>query len=471
MKTNRTLVSILLLGLLLGLAIGPGSAQGPDQQVSTGPQAVLATAFTYQGQLTNVSGPVDDNCDFEFSLWDAAGSGEPPTGGSQIATTQTKTNVSVDGGLFTIPDLDFGHAAFTGDARWLQIAVRCPTGGGDYTSLAPRQALTAAPYALALPGLWTQQNGTSPNLIGGYQGNHVADGVVGATISGGGQSGVLNSVTESGGTVGGGIGNAASGEQATVGGGNRNLAGGRDATVAGGRGNEASGNGATVGGGTSNSASDNVSTVNGGAGNYATGWRATVSGGEGNIAGASSTIGGGLHNGASGWMAAIGGGEENEASGDYATVPGGREAAASHYGELAHASGSFSDQTAGTAQTSVYVLRYRTTSSTPAELFLDGYDDRLTVAAGRTMVFDILLVARSENDHSMGCTFQGVIENTDGTTAFVMAPGKLCQKGGLTWDANIVADDAHDALKLEVTGATGTYIRWVARVQTAEVSY
>jgi hypothetical protein len=42
-----------------------------------------------------------------------------------LGTTQTKTNVSVTAGLFTIPDLDFGAAAFTGDARWLQTAVKC----------------------------------------------------------------------------------------------------------------------------------------------------------------------------------------------------------------------------------------------------------------------------------------------------------------------------------------------------------
>jgi hypothetical protein len=117
----------------------------------------MGTAFTYQGRLTDAGGPVDDDCDFEFSLWDEAGSGEPPSGGTQIGTTQAHTGVAVTGGLFTIPDLDFGSAALTGDARWLQIAVRCPTGSGDYTFLAPRQPLTPAPYALALPGLWTQQ--------------------------------------------------------------------------------------------------------------------------------------------------------------------------------------------------------------------------------------------------------------------------------------------------------------------------
>jgi hypothetical protein len=44
----------------------------------------------------------------------------------------------------------FGPTAFTGDARFLEIAVRCPAGGGGYTNLTPRQRLSAAPYALSL---------------------------------------------------------------------------------------------------------------------------------------------------------------------------------------------------------------------------------------------------------------------------------------------------------------------------------
>jgi hypothetical protein len=42
----------------------------------------------------------------------------------------------------------FGANAFNGDARWLEIAVRCPAGSGAYTTLNPRQPLTATPYAL-----------------------------------------------------------------------------------------------------------------------------------------------------------------------------------------------------------------------------------------------------------------------------------------------------------------------------------
>ncbi len=49
-------------------------------------------------------------------------------------------------GYFTTT-LDFGSGAFTGNARWLQIAVR-PAGQGSYTILTPRHELTPTPYSL-----------------------------------------------------------------------------------------------------------------------------------------------------------------------------------------------------------------------------------------------------------------------------------------------------------------------------------
>jgi len=54
--------------------------------------------------------------------------------------------VGVSNGLFTVT-LDFGGGVFTGQARWLEIAVRT-NGSGAFTALQPRQELMPAPYAL-----------------------------------------------------------------------------------------------------------------------------------------------------------------------------------------------------------------------------------------------------------------------------------------------------------------------------------
>lgn len=109
-------------------------------------QAPLGSSFSYQGRLENGGAPADGSHDLRFMLFDAG------SGGVQIGTTICAENVDVVDGLFTV-QLDFGTSPFVGDARWLEIGVRADAtpgncGSGVYTTLAPRQALTAAPYAL-----------------------------------------------------------------------------------------------------------------------------------------------------------------------------------------------------------------------------------------------------------------------------------------------------------------------------------
>ena len=109
-------------------------------------QTPLGTAFTYQGKLEQAGVPLDGTADLEFRLFGAA------SGGAQIGSTQTVSNVTIADGLFTA-SLNFGATAFNGDARWLEIAVRSPAGSGAFTTLTPRQPLTATPYALKVPGI------------------------------------------------------------------------------------------------------------------------------------------------------------------------------------------------------------------------------------------------------------------------------------------------------------------------------
>jgi hypothetical protein len=253
-------LSVIVAGIVLFALVSLVSAQGRTLFILTGPEAVpVGTAFTYQGYLANGGAPVNSICDFQFGLWDAN------SNGTQIGATLTKSSVGV-GGKFMV-QLDFGSGAFTGDARWLEISTRCPAGSGAYTLLSPRQALAPAPYALALPGLYTEQSATSPNLIGGYKGNTVTTGAVGATIGGGGSAAFVNRVTDDYGTVSGGqvnragdnAGTTSDKSWATVSGGAFNVAGGQNAAVGGGWSNSANGYAATVPGGTDNSASQNYS--------------------------------------------------------------------------------------------------------------------------------------------------------------------------------------------------------------------
>ena len=174
----------------------------------------------------------------------------------------------------------------------------------------------------------------SPNLIGGYFGNQVSAGMVGATIGGGGAAGNINQVTDWYGAVGGGEYNTAGNNAGLV----TDAAG---ATVGGGYGNTAGASYATVGGGYQNEVAASYGTIAGGGpgspGNYATRNRVTdnygsIGGGGDNQAGdaagpstdqAYATVSGGLSNTASGYGAAIGGGTDNTATGYVATVAGG----------------------------------------------------------------------------------------------------------------------------------------------------
>ena len=139
MNRKYSLVAlVVVLALLLSVSGVIAQEQGPQS-----PQSAIGTAFTYQGQLKNASGPINGNCDFQFSLWDSLD--RDAIAGRSICTTNT--NVTVSNGLFTV-QLDFGMNVFNGDARWLEIAVRCPAGSGNYATLSPRQPLTPAPYAM-----------------------------------------------------------------------------------------------------------------------------------------------------------------------------------------------------------------------------------------------------------------------------------------------------------------------------------
>ena len=100
----------------------------------------LGTAFTYQGQLWQGATPASGNYALRFTLCDAV------TNGNVVAGPVTNTAVVVSNGLFTVT-VDFGVAAFNGNASWLDIAARTNTPGMAFAALSQRQALTPVPNA------------------------------------------------------------------------------------------------------------------------------------------------------------------------------------------------------------------------------------------------------------------------------------------------------------------------------------
>lgn len=125
-------------GVRLFLMLAPASAALA--------QAPLGTAVAFQGRLTQSGAPVNGPTPMTFRLFDAPAGGAPV--GPLLAFDGSDPNrplVGVVDGLFTV-SLDFGAGVFDGSALWLEVRV-------SGTPLVPRQPISAAPYALAVPGL------------------------------------------------------------------------------------------------------------------------------------------------------------------------------------------------------------------------------------------------------------------------------------------------------------------------------
>lgn len=131
------------LGLLLSSA-RPGRGQEP---------------FTYQGQLKLLGVPLSEQVDMRFTLFESETAKEAVAGPLIFDGIQNAA-IQVTGGLF-VAELDFGAGALN-SGRWLEIHVRSPhdpSDAGAYTTLTPRQRISAAPFALSVPGLESNEAG------------------------------------------------------------------------------------------------------------------------------------------------------------------------------------------------------------------------------------------------------------------------------------------------------------------------
>jgi hypothetical protein len=172
-RPNNIVLKILLI-TCISLALGAGHLLA----------ASLGTAFTYQGRLSTGANAANGIYDIQIGLWNAG------SGPSQVGSTLTLSGVGVTNGLFTA-NLDFGASAFDGTARWLELSVRT-NGAVAYTTLAPRQSLTPAPYALVASNISgtlpaAQLTGTLPSgLLSGTYGSVVNFNNPGSAFAGNG---------------------------------------------------------------------------------------------------------------------------------------------------------------------------------------------------------------------------------------------------------------------------------------------
>lgn len=265
--------------------------------------------------------------------------------------------------------------------------------------------------------------------------------------------------------IAGGWGNLASAAYAAVGGGITNAASGQQSAISGGNGNTANNQYSSVGGGNTNTASGQSSRVGGGSTNLASADSSLVAGGSSNTA--------------SGGWAAVGGGYANLASGSYSTIPGGYQASTRGiHGMFAYAAGGFAGQ--GDAQIGRYLLRRITTDATATVLTANG-----STASASTIIlmpnnsaytFSGKLVARQNTTGDCASwRFEGTIRRSANAaaTALVAAvtPTSVsADAGAAAWTVTVTADTTNGALTITVTGEAGKTIRWLADVETVELS-
>ena len=190
----------------------------------------------------------------------------------------------------------------------------------------------------------------------------------------------------------------------------------------------------------------------------------------------------------SSWTTVVGG-NSGTASGSYSTVLGGRtnsatasysvasgfNAKADINGKFAHSAGSFSSQ--GDAQIGIFVLRCDTTDATPEPLKADNFSlsNQIILPDNSAYAFHGTIVAREQASAGTDCAawkIEGLIrrEGSAGTTVLVNSATTVIDNTP-SWGMALSADTTNGGLKIEVTGAAATNIRWVATVHTSEVTY
>ena len=150
------------------------------------------------------------------------------------------------------------------------------------------------------------------------------------------------------------------------------------------------------------------------------------------------------------------------------------------YGKKVYASGRFSGT--GDAQTGTFVLRSDTTDATPEALTTDnsaaGTTDQVILPDNSAYSFSGTIIARESaaagSDYA-SWEIKGALLRDANAASTVLGNGiknKLYASAGASaWDIALTADTTNGGLKIEVTGAASTNIRWVATVNTSEVTY
>jgi hypothetical protein len=286
-------------------------------------------------------------------------------------------------------------------------------------------------------------------------------------------------------TIAGGYTNTASGLRSTVAGGNDNVASGQDSAVCGGHDNITSSNYSFIGGGQSNEAKTSThATCAGGRSNDATGQYSFVGGGIFNTAsGLRSIVVAGDTNAASGSNSCIVGGQDNIANASQSFVAGGRRGTVrSIVGNHIFPACSIPIANAqGATQSALLLLGRETTDATATVLCSNSSaastTNQVILPNNAAYYFRGSVIAGvTAGGDSKAWTFEGAIKRgaNSSFTAIVgtVVLNAIAQDAGASaWTVAVTADTTRGGIKVEVTGAAATTIRWVCKINTTEMTY
>jgi hypothetical protein len=286
----------------------------------------------------------------------------------------------------------------------------------------------------------------------------------------GSSTSTLSFYTPHGIVVGGGN-NQATGSYSFIGGGgdagtaaNRNVASGDWSTVVGGRNNTVSGSGSFLGGG-----------------GYYAGLGSTNNGNT--ISGDCAGLISGIQNNASGFASFIGAGQGNIANSSFSTSLGAYGSTRGIQGYIALSAsytpiGTF---VSASSQGGLLILGRQTTDATPTVL-----TSNTSAASGINQVIlpnnsayyfkGSVIAGVTAAGNTKSWSFEGTIKRgaNAASTALVGTPvlNLISQDtGASTWVVAVTADTTNGGIAVTVTGQAATTIRWVAKIETTEMTY
>ena len=178
---------------------------------------------------------------------------------------------------------------------------------------------------------------------------------------------------------------------------------------------------------------------------------------------------------ASGSSSAIIGGYGNVADATYSFASGQYADTNGIFGKMSRATGRF--PATGDAQSGTFVLRSDTTDATAEPMTTANTPTsslnitQIVVPSNAAFAFHGTIVAKqSGSANAAAWKVEGLIVNNGGTTTLTNSATTVISNTP-SWGMALSADDTNDALAITVTGAASTNIRWVATINTSEVTY